>query len=86
MDPAFTMTRDDHENERLIVAQWIKAHPESLRILDVESPAGLVSPGQRIPELSELIGTLDQEPTTGDNATSNDGATTGQPGQFAVAS
>lgn len=86
MDPAFTMTRDDHENERLIVAQWIKAHPESLRILDVESPAGLVSPGQRIPELSELIGTLDQEPATGDNATSNDGATTGQPGQFAVAS
>ena len=46
---------DDHgDHERAIVAQWLSAHPESVRLLEVESPLGLGLPARRIPALSEL--------------------------------
>ena len=45
---------DQLDRERAIVAQWLAAHPESVRIVEVESSAGLGMPARRIPELAEL--------------------------------
>ncbi len=53
-DPAFTLSADGHENERLIVAQWLKAHPEKVRVVKVEGGEGLAMPADRIPRLTEL--------------------------------
>ncbi len=44
------------DQERVIVAQWLGAHPENVRIIEVESPAGIGTPARRIPALSELTG------------------------------
>jgi DNA polymerase III epsilon subunit family exonuclease len=57
-DNAFTMTKDGHEHERIIVAQWLHAHPERVRVLEVESPHGLSLPAERIPHLNDLCGLL----------------------------
>jgi DNA polymerase III epsilon subunit family exonuclease len=52
--------RDDSngglDQERAIVAQWLAAHAGMVRILEVESPSGMVSPACRIPALAELTG------------------------------
>jgi hypothetical protein len=48
------MTSDGHEHERIIVAQWLHAHPERVRILEVESADGISMPADRIPRLAEL--------------------------------
>jgi hypothetical protein len=53
-DPALALTPDGHEHERIIVAQWLAAHPERVRILSVGSPAGWAHAAIRIPSLSEL--------------------------------
>ena len=45
---------DQHDHERSIVAQWLAANAEAVRILEVESPSGLGMPARRIPELTEL--------------------------------
>lgn len=47
-------TGDGHEDERVIVAQWLHANAEKVRVLDVESPSGLSMPAARIPQLAEL--------------------------------
>ncbi len=44
------------DQERSIVARWLGAHAETVRILEVESPTGICLPACRIPELVELTG------------------------------
>ncbi len=53
---------DPGDHERAIVAQWLAAHPESVRVLEVESPLGLGLPARRIPALSELCRLADPAP------------------------
>ena len=56
-DPAFAVTADGHENERIIVAQWLKAHADQVRVLEVEGTddtEGMSMPADRIPRLTEL--------------------------------
>ena len=50
------MTSDGHEHERTIVAQWLHAHPERVRIVEVESADGISMPADRIPRLQDLCG------------------------------
>jgi DNA polymerase III epsilon subunit family exonuclease len=45
---------DGHRNERIIIAQWLAAHPERVRILEVGSRDGIAMPAARIPKLVEL--------------------------------
>ncbi len=45
---------DHHDQERAVVGQWLGAHSGSVRIVHVESPAGMGMPARRIPELGEL--------------------------------
>ena len=45
---------DQHDHERSIVAEWLAANAEAVRILEVESPSGLGMPARRIPQLAEL--------------------------------
>jgi hypothetical protein len=54
---------DDDEAERAIVAQWLRAHAERVRVLEVQSTRGLASPAQRIPTLVELCCGLDRAGT-----------------------
>ena len=53
----------DGEAERVIVAQWLRAHADQVRVLEVESTQGLASPARRIPTLVELCGGLDRAGT-----------------------
>lgn len=46
---------EDDESERSIVAQWLRAHADEVRIVEVESPLGWAIPVRRIPELAELV-------------------------------
>jgi DNA polymerase III epsilon subunit family exonuclease len=55
-NPVLTMTNDGHDHERIIVAQWLHAHPERVRILEVESTEGISMPADRIPRLTDLCG------------------------------
>jgi hypothetical protein len=55
-DAVLTLTRDGHQHERTIVAQWLHAHPERVRVLEVESAEGLSMPAVRIPQLTDLCG------------------------------
>jgi DNA polymerase-3 subunit epsilon len=57
-DPAFTLSADGHDNERLIVAQWLRAHPDKARVVNVEGTDGLAMPADRIPRLTELCGAV----------------------------
>ncbi|MGP0107399.1 MAG: exonuclease domain-containing protein [Acidimicrobiales bacterium] len=54
MDPAMTMTRDGHDDERIIVAQWLRSNADRVRILEVESHLGMSMPAVRIPKLAGL--------------------------------
>jgi len=56
MDSATAMTRDGHDDERIVVAQWLRANAERVRILEVESKLGLSMPAVRIPGLTDLCG------------------------------
>jgi DNA polymerase III epsilon subunit family exonuclease len=53
---------DQLDLERTIVARWLTDHAGSVRIVEVESPAGLSTPAGRIPELAELISLCAQDP------------------------
>ncbi|HEY7917591.1 MAG TPA: exonuclease domain-containing protein [Acidimicrobiales bacterium] len=46
--------REHCDEERLIVAQWLEANADRVRILEVDSPSGLAVPAVRIPRLAEL--------------------------------
>ncbi len=50
---------DCHHNERIIVAQWLKANTARVRILEVESDLGMAMPAVRIPRLAELCARQD---------------------------
>jgi DNA polymerase III subunit epsilon len=54
LDPAFTISADGHDNERIIVAQWLRAHADKVRVLESAGPDGMALPSDRIPELGEL--------------------------------
>lgn len=52
--PAAALAGDGHDNERIIVAQWLHANAASVRVLEVESTDGMSMPADRIPTLLEL--------------------------------
>jgi hypothetical protein len=54
-DPVWAAPEDDGQGERTIVAQWLMAHAELVRILEVESPLGMALPAHRIPRLEEVL-------------------------------
>ena len=54
LDPAFTISADCHDNERIIVAQWLRAHADKVRVLESAGPEGMALPSDRIPKLGEL--------------------------------
>ena len=61
LDPAFAVNADGHDNERLIVAQWLRANADKCRILESEGSEGsegMSMPSDRIPGLAELCGVL----------------------------
>jgi len=60
-DSALAMTKDGHEHERIIVAQWLHANPERVRVLEVESPDGMSMPANRIPRMTELCGPMREQ-------------------------
>jgi DNA polymerase III epsilon subunit family exonuclease len=68
MDPAMTMTRDGHDDERIIVAQWLRTNAERVRILEVESQLGMSMPAVRIPRLADLCRSPDAPPATAPDA------------------
>jgi DNA polymerase III epsilon subunit family exonuclease len=45
---------DDADQERAIVDQWLRAHADQVRVLEVGAPQGLAVPARRIPTLVEL--------------------------------
>ncbi len=55
-DPGAVVASDGHENERVIVAQWLAANVDRVRILSVESAEGMSMAAGRIPRLAELCG------------------------------
>jgi len=67
LDPAYVVTADGHENERVIIAQWLRAHADKVRVLESDSVVGWSLPADRIPELSELCAAMtaaSQDPST----------------------
>jgi hypothetical protein len=54
-ESAWSSPGDDGQSERAIVAQWLTAHAELVRILEVESPVGMALPAHRIPRLEEVL-------------------------------
>jgi DNA polymerase III epsilon subunit family exonuclease len=53
-DPARAMAADGHADERIIVARWLAANPDRVRVVSVGSPEGWALPADRIPRLAEL--------------------------------
>ena len=60
LDPAFTVTADGHDKERVIVAQWLRFNADKVRVLEAGDAegVGLAMRADRIPRLQELCGTL----------------------------
>ena len=54
-DPA----QDGHDDERRIIAQWLNANSERVRIMEVDRDQGMCLPSDRIPTLVELISDMD---------------------------
>jgi DNA polymerase-3 subunit epsilon len=52
---------DSHDNERIIVALWLRANAERVRVLEADDEVGLLMPADRIPTLAELCGRRDTE-------------------------
>lgn len=59
---------DDADRERSVVARWLAGNTGRVRILEVESPLGMVMPAHRIPELAELCGRQLGPPSAVDSA------------------
>jgi DNA polymerase III epsilon subunit family exonuclease len=81
-DPAagLAMAGDGNDDERIIVAQWLRAHADKVRILEVESDNGLSMPSIRIPRLHELCGPSASRGVPGPPIRGGaDGATTSDP-------
>jgi hypothetical protein len=62
LDPAFTAQGDGHDNERVLVAQWLRVHAGSVRVLEAGGPDGLAMRADRIPRLAELCGATRSRP------------------------
>lgn len=58
LDTAFTVNADGHQNERIIVAQWLRANPGKVRVLECDGAEGMAMPADRVPRLSELCATI----------------------------
>jgi DNA polymerase III epsilon subunit family exonuclease len=58
LDAAFAVTADGHDNERLIVAQWLRANADKVRVVASDGPDGMSEPADRIPTLGELCAAL----------------------------
>ena len=56
LDPVSAVTADGHDNERLIVAQWLRANADKVRVLDTDGREGVSEPADRVPTLGELCG------------------------------
>jgi len=56
LDPAFTDAGDGHDNERVLVANWLQMYADRVRVLEVDGPNGLAVRADRIPKLAELCG------------------------------
>ncbi|MHB1709940.1 MAG: exonuclease domain-containing protein [Acidimicrobiales bacterium] len=52
--PALAITEDGHDHERIVVAQWLHANAEKVRVLETGSIHGMSMPSSRIPRLAEL--------------------------------
>jgi DNA polymerase III epsilon subunit family exonuclease len=63
-DAPVPMAGDGHDLERIIVAQWLDAHADRVRIVEVGSPTGLGMPADRVPRLAEVCAAIrvDGEP------------------------
>ena len=61
LDPAFAVSADGHDNERIIVAQWLRVHADKVRVLESDGTEGLSLPADRIPRLGELCAALASE-------------------------
>ena len=56
LDPVSAVTADGHDNERLIVAQWLRANADKVRVLASDGRDGVCEPADRVPTLGELCG------------------------------
>jgi len=63
LDPAPTVSADGHENERVIVARWLRANAHKVRVIETDGPIGLALPADRIPTLGELCTRATTGPT-----------------------
>ena len=92
LDPAFAVTADGHDKERIIVAQWLKFNADKVRVLEAGLDGcaeGMAMRADRIPRLSELCGPLRSlpEPVAASDTVGSDrsrspeptGAATGTP-------
>ncbi len=55
---------DGHDNERVIVARWLRANPGKVRVLEVEGGLGMAFPADRVPTLGELCLTVTRSAPT----------------------
>jgi len=71
---ALAGTADGHDNERRIVAQWLRANPDKVRVVACDGPEGadghpgggqpdgIAEPAVRVPTLAELCAALGTSP------------------------
>jgi len=78
LDPVLTMATDGHGDERRIVAQWLRANSDKVRIVACDGPDGLSEPTERVPTLADLCAGTDSGTGTASDMASDmaSGATT----------
>jgi DNA polymerase III epsilon subunit family exonuclease len=79
---ADTIVGDGHDNERIIVALWLRANADRVRITEADPGGGLLMPADRIPTLAELCARPGQRGTPADaSVTHSQPVGVGGPGQ-----
>ncbi len=63
-DPGVVVAADGHDNERFIVAQWLRANADKVRVLACDGVHGVSEPADRVPTLGELCAGV-ADPTGG---------------------
>ncbi len=58
LDRGAAVSSDGHDNERVIVAQWLRANADKVRVLEAGDEVGLAFPADRVPTLGELCAAL----------------------------
>ena len=72
-DPVLAVAADGHDNERHIVAQWLRANADKVRVLASDSRDGMSEPADRVPTLGELCaGVVDPTGTAAEGTTTAD--------------